>query len=370
MKDYKITQKVGNLETVQGFPDYNNLIAVNSVFSNFPSYHPVDRTGVVTHPVKWSIKRTWQVPQRRLTLDQAMENRVHRLVGLGQKINIFWSGGIDSTAIVTAFLRHARDLSQVRIVYSPWSCYEHPEYMDFLNGFPAVEKIDQSGVRYLDLDLDGIWISGNSGDEMHASIDESFINNYGYEGLYGPWRDFFWQRLPDDKFMEFCERYFAKSGLSIQTVLEARWWFYAACKATSILRDQTVPFLLTNQHHAINLRSLHGFYDCEEYENFIYWNIPAVMERADYASWKQILKNYCRDFDGFTGWCEQKTKFHSGQITIYTHKKAIMNDQRYLLILEDGTKISTPNLPFFSDLEWHETHSSSLDYLFNEPDQI
>jgi len=363
------SEKIFNIFKVNGFSQYNFLIDINSIFSTAPNYLPIDRTGVINHPIKWSISNSWNPPTVSITLDNAMQQRVNQLSALNKKINVMWSGGIDSTAIVTAFLKFLDDRSQLRIIYSPWSRYEHPEYFSFLKKFSNVELIDQSGTYYLDLPLDGIFISGTGGDEIHASIDESFFSEYGLPGLQQSWKDLFYKKNKNDRFIDFCSWYFSQSGFDVQTVLEARWWFYAACKIDSMLRQSTIPFLISNKTISMSVSDVHGFFNCPEYEQFIYWNIPLIISK-DYKSWKQFLKDFCYEFDGLSDWHQNKTKFHSVQIGNYTDKKIILNDKRYILILEDNNLIQTPNLPFLSYEEFNNKYGTSLDYLFNVPDTI
>jgi hypothetical protein len=363
-------ENIGALIKIKGFDHYNSLVDINSIFSSSPKFFPIDRTNVSANPIKWGNVRPWIVPTEQLSLDSAMSLMVKRISSSGEKINVFWSGGIDSTAITTAFLQCLDDLSQLRIIYSPWSYYEHPEYLDFLKKFNQVELIDQSGEVYLTLSLDGIYISGNGSDEIHASIDESFLLKHGYAGLRSSWKDSFFQRKPDTKFMEFCELYFQQAGFEVTTVLEARWFFYTACKVDSILREQTVPFLLATNHHNIPIKNIVGFFNCLEYEKYIYWNINSVIESDDYKTWKQPLKKYCFQFDRLESWYREKSKFHSAQFAHYTQKKIALNNQRYIAILEDGTKIHTPGLPFFSNLEFENKYGNNLDYLFNDSNKV
>jgi hypothetical protein len=65
-----------------------------------------------------------------------------------------------------------------------------------------------------------------------------------------------------------------------------------------------------------------------------------------------------------------KQKENSGQAQWYAEKNKIMHDRRSIFVLDDGTRTATPSLPFFSRLEFETTYNNTLDYLFNEPDQI
>lgn len=357
---------VNNIFTAEGYHDHNRLIDINRVFSNNPGYSLIDRTETVVHPLKYHVPRPWKVPTRPWTLNQALQHRVEEFEQTGQKINVFWSGGIDSTVATTAFLKHLRDPSQLRVIYSPWSTYEHPEYLDFLAKWPSVEKIDMSGNSYLQLDLDGLLVTGDSGDEIHASIDRSFLDKYGYDTLFSSWKDFFHNANPDSEFIEFCEKYFALSGKNISTVLEARWWFYLSCKLHGHLHETKLPFFIASDP-GFDATRLHGFFDSFEYESYVYFNIDQLMPTSDYSSWRQMLKDYCFEFDKLETWHKTHKKITSAQMVIYSFKKTALLDKRWILLLQDGTRISTPSLPLFSKREFDQTYGSSLDYVFRAP---
>jgi hypothetical protein len=365
-KNYQTTS-VGRIIKVKDFNQYNFLVDINSIFSKNPAGFPIDRTGTINHPVKFNIENFWRIPTQQYSIDEAVFNIVKKIESLNEKINVFWSGGIDSTFIVNSFLKHLTSVDQLRIIYSPWSYYEHPKYLDFLKKYPSVETVDQSGETYLDLQLDGIYITGNSGDEMHASLDQSFFERYGYDTLFMSWKKFFKQQNSTTEFIEFCEKYFSLSGRPIDTVLEARWWFYAIVKNTSFTRESTIPFF-TSGNSAMPIDKIYSFFNCQEYENYIYWNIDKILPDNNYHCWKQPLKDYCFNFDHLDDWYNTKIKTHSRQFHFYTAKKTILNNARWLFIMSNGTRIFTDNLPFYSSVEFDEKYSNTLDYVLNEPD--
>jgi len=363
--NYNITGSVGNFHKVKGFDKYNSLLDINSMFSNGPRFEPVDRTQRVLGPINYSPERAWRVPDRELSLELALEQRVLDLCSTGEKLNLLWSGGIDSTAILVSFLQYAPDLTQCRVVYSPWSTYEHPDFFKLLKTIDKIELVDTSGEFYLSSTLDGIIVSGNTSDEIHASIDKSFLETYGYGSLSMPWRDFFYNKLPDDRFIDFCDWYFSAAGRDINTVLEARWWFYASSKLTSILNITNLAFFTAGPEW-FDPKRLVGFFDCDVYEQFIYYNIDQLIPSDDYATWRQFLKDYCYRYDGFEDWRKNKSKFGSNQIQIYTRKKQILNNSRNLMLLDNGERVATDNLPFFSAAEW-EPLKEKYQHVFRTP---
>ena len=137
------------------------------------------------------------------------------------------------------------------------------------------------------------------------------------------------------------------------------------CKNQAVLKNK-LPFFINQNKNFLPSR-LQGFFDCEAYESYIYWNTDTIMPCHDYSSWKQQLKKYCYEFDNMHTWYLNKTKYGSGQLGTYTLKKNILNDTRWIFILADGTRIYTPNLPLLSKKELDREYGQSLRVLFNEP---
>lgn len=357
----KLLSVEGSIPYIVGQLDYNNIVKINSVFSLHPKFIPVDRTLSTKLPFNIVVPRPWKTPSTQRSLSDAMAARVHQILSTESKVNLMWSGGIDSTAMLSAFLQNCDNRSQLRIIYSPWSTYEHPEYFKLLQQFDNLDLVDISGERYLDWDFDGVVITGDGGDELMASIDESFLKTHGWESLHTSWQDFFYKKCPEDNFIEFCTQHFARSGREINTVLEARWWFYTSCKSRSILNTK---YSLLFDLPDLDVNSVLGFYDSEEFESYIFWNIQDCMLTQDYASWKQVLKNYSMSFDGLDTWAKEKTKAHSIQPLLYSNKKLILKNQHWLALLSDGTREATPSLPVLTKLEYNKY--TNLKWAFND----
>jgi hypothetical protein len=123
---------VCGLQKINGFTGHNHLVDINAIFSTFPNGDIVDRTNTVTNPFKFKIQRPWNIPTSCKSFDQVMEHRVNEYIAQDQLLNLCWSGGHDSTSLVVAFLQHAPNLDQLRILYSPYSVYENREFFKFL----------------------------------------------------------------------------------------------------------------------------------------------------------------------------------------------------------------------------------------------
>ena len=360
----KAFKSVSQVIKVENFDHYNRLVDINCIFSNRPQGQPLDRTGNIRFPIKYNTGRPWQYSDTALSLKDALSKRVQDLSVTGEKINLLWSGGIDSTTMVNAFLANVNDHSQLRILYSPFSVYEHRQYLEtFLPKF-SCERVDISGDVYLTQTFDGIFVTGDTGDETHASIDQSFLETFGYESLARPWRDFFYERNADSELIDFCENYFSWAGRPIDTVLEARWWFYINSKMYCNL---AIKLNFFSDYENFSPERLKGFYDFAEFEHYRCHNTHRLIVPGEYASWKQDLKDYCKSVDGFDQWAKETIKGDSFQFHVYTYKKIALKDTRSIFILDDGTHIRTPSLPLLSHCEFESCYGNSLDYLLNDP---
>jgi hypothetical protein len=359
-------QWAGLLPKVTGFDNYNQLININQFFSNQPFGDPVDRTGTIQGLLNFQILRPWAVPQTSPTIDKVFESRVKYYTDQNCQLNLFWSGGTDSTAMVVAFLKHCPDLDQLRLVYSPYSLYENRDFFEFVTKqFPKLNTLDFSGDVYLNHVFDGIVITGHGGDEFTASLDESFFDHVGAAGLQQDWRSFFRSKSADSALIDFCEEYFAKSGRPINTVLEARWWFYAATKS-QVYGPRDVSFLF--DHKSTTLNQFASFFDCELFESYMWHNIDKIVEpEQGYNTYKKFLRRYVYDFYKNLDYLHNTVKVSSMQFQAYRHKKIELLDLRWICILEDATVIRTKNLPLLSQKEFVDTYGNSLDYLFNQP---
>jgi len=344
---------------ISEYKEYNYLIDINSVFSNSPSGDVIDRTQSIAMPFKLHIARPWIVPlSNNLSLDESMNKRVNELSDYNEKINIFWSGGIDSTAVVVAFLLNCKNISQLRILYSTSSMKENPALFLALSSIEQLEMMEFSGDVYLNQNLDGIFITGDAADDLTASLDLSFYQEHGFDGCKQPWQDLFYNKTQNSNFVNFCEQFFQKSGRDITTVLEARWWFYTNCK---IQKFPALASYILQPHQPLVI----GFFDFYDFEHFMFWNTDSILSTPDYSSYKNQLKKYIFLYDKNNNYFKNKTKFNSNQLLKYRNKKIALLNQNAIMLLSDGTRIKTDNLPFLSEHDYRLKYQNSLDYLFD-----
>ena len=344
--------------TLTGFDQYNYLVHINQIFSTAPSGDIVDRTQLTPMPYHMAVVRPWTVPTTAITLEQAFEARIHHLENHYNKINILWSGGIDSTAILVAVLKHG-DLSRYRILYTKKSIAEYASFYLRLAGTTSLELVDFSGDVYMNQQFDGEFVTGAGGDGITASLDESFFDMQRLHGLKRAWQDLFWEKEPNIDFLNFCSEFATRAGRPIISVLEFRWWFYTCCK---LQKFPAMASDIVNDDQPMAL----GFYDSQEFENHMYFNIDTLITKDRYSSYKQPIKDYIFAYDCDINYYRYKAKENSWQITYYQRKKLALKSTNYIMMLDDGRRIRTPNLPFVSEKDYRNTYGTTLDYLFDK----
>jgi len=354
----------GLITKINGFDQYNRLLDINCVFSTRPFGDVVDRTQTVQSPLKFYVNRPWAIPKSCLTLDKVMQTRVGYYQSLNQKINLCWSGGIDSTAMLIGFLKYFQGIDQLRIIYSPYSVYENREFFNLLQKqYPSLELVDISGDVYINAQFDGYFVNGHGGDEFTSSLDDSFYNSTGPEVLQSSWKDYFYSRTNNADLIEFSEEYFSHSGLDIKSLLHARWWYYASSK-TQNLAAADYDFIINRADSTPDMVS--AFFDCDEFESYMYYHLDQIIDfDLGYLGYKQFLKEYIYEFDQNKLYYETVGKTNSKQFGFYIEKKTILLDQRWIFKLQDGSVVRTKNLPFLSQLELEKLYGDRLNYLFN-----
>jgi hypothetical protein len=343
---------------ISGFDEYNYLVDINSCFSTHPSGDIIDRTNQVSMPFNFHIDRPWSTKPLPIALDECFRLRVSDLTNCNKKLNLLWSGGIDSTAMIVGFLKYCTNLDQLRILYSSYSIKEHPRFFLDLLQIPAIEMVEFSGDVYMNQDFDGLFVSADVADDITASLDQSFFEEVGFKGLHSSWKDLFYKKTNDLNFVNFCEKYFLTSQIPINTVLQARWWFYVICKIQKFPPNYA-KVLNDDQPLAV------GFFDTEEFETYTYYNMEKIIESTNYNTYKQFLKDFIYNYDKDLNYKKNKQKIGSRQLAWYASKRSALKSSNYIMLLRDGTRIRTKNLPLISQIEFEKQYGNTLDYLFN-----
>jgi len=344
----------GDLLKFSGFDDYNFLADINLCFSSRPNSVLRDCTDTIKFPFLTQSTGTWQIPTQVPDLETCFFNRVKNIEADNSIVNLLWSGGIDSTAMVVAWLKFANKDTKIRVLYSIDSIKENSGLFLHLHNLPHIELAEIGGNVFYKNTFDGVEINGGAGDYLTASVDESFFKEYEWWGLNSPWQDLFWKKNPNQNFMDFCQNWFALSGRDISTVLEARWWFYLNKMIPA------APSQIVTTTHVMSV----SFFDYSLFKEYFYYNVNSLFASTSWNSYKQCFKNFIYDYHADDDYRNNKCKENSGGSTIFHMKKLLLNSKEEICTLSDGTSIKTKNMPFLSQYEYRQKYGHQLDYLF------
>lgn len=184
----------------------------NEIYRAWP-YGPrniVDRTGTITFPVDLGLMPGMTIPQnlgrtnyRDAMLARAEDLRAHARA-LGVPIAFFWSGGIDSTAALTAMILAGATRSELFVVTGPAAIEERRGF--YLREIkPRFDRFGSDDWHEMLSDKCMI-VTGELGDQMMGPI--------------GLWR----QALPDlnRPYAETLREFFVRCGMSIAAA--DRWY--------------------------------------------------------------------------------------------------------------------------------------------------
>jgi hypothetical protein len=348
----------GHQQKIKGFDQYNFLLDINLCFSSRPGNDVRDRTGQTVMPFQ-IYSPQWTLPvSKPESFDFCLNTRVNEILKLNQKINLLWSGGIDSTAMVVAFLKQEQCLDQLRIIHTVISRKENPFFFLLLQQYPQIEVIEIGGDFYMNEILDGVFVNAGAADDLLASIDYSFWKNLVPLKGATPWKKYFFEKNNSVEFINYCEEFFSRSGRPIETIIEARWWFYMICKMAQTTNRSTV---IQDPTHLMT-----SFFDSKIFEDFMYYNTDKIIPGTEYNSYKKFIKDYILEFDGNLHYNKTKLKENSGQLTLYTKKRDILYDTQSIMWLSNGDRVFVDSLPFLSETVYRKKYGNSLNYLFNQ----
>jgi hypothetical protein len=355
---------VGSNYNYEGYPDLHGLYLINRVFSKNPWGEIVDRTGQTQYPFQLHIRQPWQIPGENIDLEKTCELTVKQIVDQNPApYYIYWSGGIDSTLLLVSFLKHV-NAEHIKVCCSSASLDENLYfYKNFIKNH--VEIIDSQS----QLPDDGTHITGDCGDTVWATLDESFFaNETTQKQLYQPWQQYFqesdlaaqWRSSKNQNFIEYCEEFFARSGRSIDTLFEARWWFYLNCKSQS----KAVYKFAGSFSDKPNIRMVH-FYENQYMDAWSWHNVNNMIQGHDWKTYKWPAKDIIFAYDGNEDYRKNKTKGYSSGLEYHRLLKNLNTiNNTALFITDNNERPVLDSGPFFSRSLYHRNYHDRYKHLF------
>ena len=284
------------------------------------------RQGTFTRP--WGSKTipTFQTPVLSYTndtLETLLNRRACELLSLSKTIAIMWSGGIDSTTALTAFLKNTQNLEQLVVYLSETSINENPEfYKNYIQN-----KIQCRDVRRLDVTDEfienNILVHGDPADCIFGPSMGMYKHLLADNRHRAPWRENrnlivegISNRGNDTGFANWYVNKVSDNieevGMDILSISDWWWWHYFNLKwEFSMLR----PFFYMRSGRSgvtdetLNKYNQTSFYNTDYFQSWSYVNLARLCH--DPALHKIDAKKYIFEFDHNHDYLNNKYKSES-----------------------------------------------------------
>ena len=250
-----------------------------------------------------------------------------------QELYLLWSGGIDTTAMVTAFLRLTENSPEDRGRLIATFCWRSKqEYPFFYEIYISQMKthIIEGHVRDV-LDGNKIIVTGDPADMIFGTYlmgkclvqkDKDGKDNPLFMNLDSPWKTIIpiyishLELLPSTKkaheeWLKWIEPFALKSPIPILSVFDFFWWGSFALKYQHDLNrifynreEDQVPQTI--------IQKVNNFYNTEDFQQWSYHNHNIKMgDHRVWASYKQPLKQFIMEFTNDKEYYSVKLKSRS-----------------------------------------------------------
>jgi len=285
-----------------------------------------DRTRTIDAGFKYEILDKIEFwPSKQLSFDEICEqvagDIIKEAIEKKIKIQILWSGGIDSTVALIAIYNECKRnncFELIDVLYSNESIIEYPVF------FKTYVKNNLNHTLFnppiaKHLDPEKLIITGEHGDQLFGSDKlESYVKDGSAFSYYEDVFEFIIGRYYGDKkafraIMDFIAPQIDASPVRIQTLFDLFWWFNFSLKWQLV--SLRLPFCCGIRSRAIYDRTRHFFRD-QRFQNWSLIN-QSLKINGDWPSYKFIAKNYIYNFTQDQKYRDSKLKERSLNKTIY-----------------------------------------------------
>ena len=232
--------------------------------------HLIDRTGTLSNGLRMRIVHPIPPldPTFALSIDAVFSRRCRALLDAHERLHLLWSGGIDTTAVLVAFLREATAdewATKLSVHYCPRSLAEHPAFFashiaplprhapidghlrDFVDGTRVVVTGEPADMLFGTVNLNHAFRGRTRNGRRDGEKDVEggpLIRNVPYLALEKPWRNVVpsWLRslrllapgrAEEVAWLAWMEPQVAKSTVPIVTLYDWIWWMGFSMKFQS-----------------------------------------------------------------------------------------------------------------------------------------
>jgi hypothetical protein len=228
---------------------------------------------------------------------------------------IFWSGGIDSTTVLTSVLKNTtvEDRKNIQVVCNRISVYENPRffYNHIEKNFNLIDTSEIYGNSSLDIFKKYYVLNGEFNDQLSVGRGAEFLRIGSDIGLKDCTRDpdqlleSLAKTLGSESACWYYERMIENiqsTDLPITTYFDFCWWQFFNYVWTTLHIDRYSRYVRRHTHSLENFKlydlSTVNWFNSEEYQQ---WSMYNMLVNRDYgnsvASGKQYAKEYIYEFD-------------------------------------------------------------------------
>lgn len=311
----------------ENYPGMRLFEKVFSVFARNMTFF--DRTGTIKLPINVKSVPGLEMPvYRKMTksFDEICQERAKGLIQLAKitdrKIAVMYSGGIDSTLILTSFMKACPDdLRYITVLMNSSSIDENRKfYQDYV--IRMFKDIKHSDFFPLFIgDPRYIYVTGEGNDQLFGSmVTRKMITLYGEPSIHEPLtrsriESFFNNTLNNQRYAEqlteliFRVKDKAPEAVKIDTPFLFFWWLNLTCKYQSVY----VRSAAYAQRHKYNVKfndNYQMFFDREEFQLWSMNNTDLLIEDS-WKSYKQHAKDIIFEYNKDEDYRKNKVKYGS-----------------------------------------------------------
>ena len=220
----------------------------------------------------------------------------------GKEICVLWSGGVDSTATVLAFLEVLDKKEILTILYTESSLIEYPLFYKFLTSLTDITlkkiSINEIGVFCSENGSKYNIITGFPADQLfYSTISKQENIQFGSD-----WRSF----IKEDTAIQQFEEAFTRYNLPIKTIDEFTWYMNFSCKW--LLVKRAIPLWWGKTDNGVI-----PFFDKKEFQDWSVSNFDTFQkyDQNDPKYYKLEMKQFINKLFPDEDYLKNKTKTSS-----------------------------------------------------------
>lgn len=293
---------------------------------------PIETVNIVPDPTPNYNNPTTDWKDRFFSLMEEVAESVYDTAG-ARSIVLFYSGGIDSTAVLTAMRRCSRyreflDAGRLKVALTSFSIYEYPELF-YQTILPEIPIVATDYDRYM-ADPDYLVVTGDGGDYMIGNTDAPIFELNGSTNNLHMSKDILYPYIdsidPSGKFSSMLQGIDRKAPFDLESINQLYWWLGQCFTHQG---EMCYPFAwssIADISELATFNKLFRFFLDPRFMTFGFEHMSTNPYYPNLRSHRTFFKEYIIEHNGHP-WYANKNKIMSQRITTRKwFKSAIYSD--------------------------------------------